>query len=114
LAQQDAYFHDLAESVPSLSPYVTQHGTVALHALLAYGAAFCTLLQSGEDPATALSNLQSQAQSVESETGFSAPETTYETIATDALIALCPSEQSTLSPTEQAQLQQVQHELAGG
>jgi hypothetical protein len=111
--QQDDFYRDLAKSVPSLSPYVTQHGTAALDALLAYGAGFCALLKDGEDPSAAISNLQSQAQSLKSRTGFTGSQTTYETIATDSLIALCPSEQSLLTTAQLGQLQQVEHTLAG-
>jgi hypothetical protein len=110
-AQQNAYFHDVTKSVPSVSSYVNQRGTAALDALLAYGSGFCTFLQAGQDPTTALGNLQTQAQNLQAKTGFTAPQTTYETIATDALIALCPSEQSSLSPDEQAQLQQVKQTI---
>jgi hypothetical protein len=110
-AQQNSYFHDLANSVPSLSSYVNQHGAAALDALLAYGAGFCTFLQAREDPPTAVSNLQTQAENLKASTGLTQSQTNYETIATDALLALCPSEQSSLTPEEQAQLRQVQQEI---
>jgi hypothetical protein len=79
--------------------------------LLAFGAGFCTFLQAGQDPPTALSNLQTQTENLRAKTGFTGSQATYETIATDALIALCPSEQSSLSPEEQAQLQQVKRNI---
>jgi hypothetical protein len=110
-AQQKNYFQDLKESVPSLTPYVDQHGNVALTTLLAFGAGYCNLLQNGDDPSAAVSSLQSQAENLTSKTGFTGSQSTYETIATDALISLCPSEQSWLTPDEQAQLQQVRHNL---
>jgi hypothetical protein len=113
-AQQRAYFHDLAYSLPSLSSYVNQHGNAALDALLAYGAGFCTFLQAGQDPPTAVSNLQTQSENLKAKTGFTGSQTTYNTIATDALIALCPAQQASLTPVEHAQLQQVERSIGAG
>jgi hypothetical protein len=111
VTQQNNYFRDLVDSDASISPYITQHARAALDALLAYGAGFCALLADGEDPSTAISNLQTQATNTQSKTGFSGSQTTYETIATDSLIVLCPSEQKVLTQTELAQLKAVEHSL---
>jgi hypothetical protein len=88
-SEENSYFHDLASSVPSLSSDVHLHGAAVLDALLAYGAGFCTFLQSGQDPSTAVSNLQTQAENLKATTGLTQSQTNYETIATDALLALC-------------------------
>jgi hypothetical protein len=113
-AQEESYFHDLQENVPSLETYVGQRGSVALDAILAYGAGFCELLRDGQDPSTAVASLQTQAGNLQSRTGFSGTEVEYEEIATDALIALCPAEESALSPDEQAELEQVEKTLGSG
>jgi hypothetical protein len=113
-AQKSAYFRDLERTDPTLTTYVTQHGQAVLVALLADGAGFCEFVAAGQDLETAVSNLQTQAQQLESNTGLPASLTTCEIIGTDALIALCPSEQSSLSSSQLAQLQQVEHNLAAG
>lgn len=111
--QQSLYFHDLSRNVPSLSTYVNEKGKSALVALLAYGAGFCGFLRAGQDPATALSSLESQAQNLVSKTGFQGSTADYQSIGTDALIALCPSQQKSLTASEQTLLQQIAHNLAG-
>jgi hypothetical protein len=112
-AQKNAYFRDLERTDPTLTSYLAQHGRSGTVALLADGAGFCGFVAAGQNPATAVSNLQRQAQGLQSKTGLSGSLTTYEIIGTDALLTLCPSEQSSLSPSQQAQLRQIEHNLAG-
>jgi hypothetical protein len=112
-SQETDYFRNLTKTIPSLPSYVNQHGNDALSALIAYGAGFCTFLQDGLDPVTAIGDLQSQAQQLTSRTGFPGSLPTYEEIGTDALLTLCPSEQGSLSPSQMAQLQQIKQELGG-
>jgi hypothetical protein len=110
-AQQNQYFQDVSRTVPALSSYVQQQGKVALDAILTYGSGFCVFLQDGDTPAEALVAVAAGAQKIESSTHFPASTTTFESIASAALLTLCPSEQTSLSAAEQTQLRQISKEL---
>ena len=73
----------------------------------------CSFLQQGYTVPNAISSLDSQAQQAASKTGFASSHESDDAIGTDALIVLCPSEQSKLTPAELAQLQQAQADLTG-
>jgi hypothetical protein len=114
-AQQDQYFRDVSKTAPLLSSYVQQQGQAALSAILAYGSGFCVFVENGEAPSDAVTSVQTGAQKIAAKTHFPASSnTTFESIATAALLALCPAEQAALSPQEFAQLRQIEQELGTG
>lgn len=112
-SQKDDYLTDLAKNDSASSTYLKQHGPTGENTLLAYGLAFCSFLQQGASISTAISSLDSQAGEAASDTGFTASQQSDNAIGTDALIVLCPSEQSKLTAAQLAQLQQVRHALGG-
>ena len=114
-SQKDDYLTDLAKNDSASSTYLEQprSGVRPGAPVLAYGLAFCSFLQQGASISTAISSLDSQAGEAASDTGFTASQQSDNAIGTDALIVLCPSEQSKLTAAQLAQLQQVRHALGG-
>lgn len=114
LAQQEAFYGDLVKDDGTvISPYVSKYGQTGLNSLLALGSGFCRFLADGTSAATALSDLQSQGQNLTDRTGFSGSQNDYESIGADAILGLCPSEESALTPAEQAQLNQIKQSISG-
>jgi hypothetical protein len=95
-AQDTKFFTDVAEADPKLAAYEQKQGNVALRALLTDGSAFCALLTRGGGLDDALVEEATGARGTESQTHLPLSVTTFNTIESVALLALCPSEQRLL------------------
>jgi hypothetical protein len=92
-AQDTRFFTDVAEADGALASYQQKRGNVALRALLTDGTAFCALLTRAGGLDAALVEEATGARSTESQTHLPLSVTTFNTIESVALLALCPSEQ---------------------
>ncbi len=95
-AQDTKFFTDVAEADPKLATYEQKQENVALRALLTDGSAFCALLTRGGGLDDALVEEATGARGTESQTHLPLSVTTFNTIESVALLALCPSEQNRL------------------
>ena len=95
-AQDTKFFTDVAEADPKLAAYEHKEENVALRALLTDGSAFCALLKRGGDLNDVLVEEATGARGTESQTHLPLSVTTFNTIESVALLALCPSEQKLL------------------
>jgi hypothetical protein len=95
-AQDTKFFSDVAEADPKLAAYEQKQENVALRALLTDGSAFCALLERGGDLNDVLVEEATGARGTESQTHLPLSVTTFNTIESVALLALCPSEQKLL------------------
>ena len=95
-AQDTKFFTDVAEADPKLAAYEQKQENVALRALLTDGSAFCALLKHGGDLNDVLVEEATGARGTESQTHLPLSVTTFNTIESVALLALCPSEQKLL------------------
>jgi hypothetical protein len=96
VAQDTKFFTDVAEADPALSAYEQKQGNVALRALLTDGSAFCALLRRGGGLDNALVEEATGVRATESQTHLPLSVTTFNTIESVAVLALCPSEQKLL------------------
>jgi hypothetical protein len=95
-AQDTKFFTDVAEADPKLAAYEQKQENVALRALLTDGSAFCALLKRGGGLDDALAEEATGARGTETQTHLPLSVTTFNTIESVALLALCPSEQKLL------------------
>jgi hypothetical protein len=110
-AQDATYLADVAQADSMLGSYIQARGNVALRALLTDGSAFCAFLQRGGGIDNAMTSLVIGANSQESQTHLPATVTTYNTIDSVALLALCPGEQRLLPATDRSRLEQLAQTL---
>ena len=103
-AQDTRFFTDVAEADPTLASYEQKQGNVALRALLTDGAVFCALLTHEKQLDAALVEEATGARSSEAQTHLPLSVTTFNTIESVALLALCQHEQKLLPPSERAKI----------
>lgn len=103
-AQDTKFFTDVAEADPKLAAYEQKQENVALRALLTDGSAFCALLKRGGGLDAALVEEATGARGTESHTHLPLSVTTFNTIESVALLALCPSEQKLLPASVRAKI----------
>ena len=103
-AQDTKFFTDVAEADPKLAAYEQKQENVALRALLTDGSAFCALLKRGGGLDAALVEEATGARGTETQTHLPLSVTTFNTIESVALLALCPSEQKLLPASVRAKI----------
>jgi hypothetical protein len=107
-AVQDArYLTDVAAVDPDLETYIQQSGSVALHALLTDGAAFCAFLRRGGGIDNALVSVAVGARSVQSTTHLPTSVRTFNTMEAVALLTLCPGEQKLVPPSVRSKVRKL-------
>jgi hypothetical protein len=111
-AQDTKFFTDVAEADPALASYEQKQENVALRALLTDGSAFCALLKRGGGLDTALVDEATGARGTESQTHLPLSVTTFNTIESVALLALCPSEQKLLPAAVRTKIRNLGKSLA--
>jgi hypothetical protein len=111
VAQDRAYFTDVAVADSSLATYEEKHGETALRALLTDGSAFCALLQRERNLDNALVAEADGARGTESQTSLPLTVTTFNTIEAVALVTLCPSEQKLLPKSVRTRIRRLGAEL---
>lgn len=107
------YLKDVTEADSALATYVSEHGNVALKALLTDGSAFCAFLARGGGIDNAMISVAIGARNLEKTTHLPSNVTTFNTIEASALLTLCPSEQTLLPPVDRKKIRSLGQELAG-
>lgn len=92
VAEDRTYFDEITEADPALVAYEQKEGNVALRALLTDGSAFCALIRHDRGIDQALVDEADGVRSTESQTSLPLSVTTFNTIESVGLLALCPSE----------------------
>jgi hypothetical protein len=98
------FLAEVTEADPSLATYEKQSGNVALQSLLTDGVAFCSFLKSDGDIDDAMVSVVAGAQRVETQTKFPMSVTTFNAVDAVALLALCPSLESSLPKSDLAKI----------
>jgi len=112
LAQDTAFFRDVAEVDPALATYEQKQGNVALRALLTDGAAFCALLRHSRGIDDALVAEAEGVRSTETKTSLPLSVTTFNTIESVSLLTLCPSELRLLPASDRSKVRRLGAALA--
>jgi hypothetical protein len=111
-AQDAKFFADVAEADGALASYEQKQQNVALRALLTDGTAFCALVTRGGSLNAALVAEAMGARSTESQTHLPLSVTTFNTIESVALLALCPSEQKLVPASTRSKIRALGKALA--
>ncbi len=111
-AQDTKYLTDVTVADPALTTYEEKQGNIALRALLTDGSAFCALLRRGGGIDQALVAEATGARSTESQTHLPLSVTTFNTVESVALLALCPSEQKLVPSSVRSKIRALGKALA--
>jgi hypothetical protein len=111
-AQDTKFFTDVAEADPALASYEQKRANVALRALLTDGTAFCALLKNGGGLDDALVEEATGARGTEPQTHLPLSVTTFNTIESVALLALCPAEEKLVPTSVRTKILNLQKSLA--
>jgi hypothetical protein len=111
-AQDTKFFTEVGEGDSKLASYELTEGNTALRALLTAGTGFCALLKLGGGLDAALVNEAVGVRSQEPKTKLPLSVTTFNTIESVALLALCPGEEKLVPAATRAKIRHLGQQLA--
>jgi hypothetical protein len=107
VAQDGQFLAEVTEADPALASYEKKAGDVALRSLLTDGSAFCAFLNRDRDIDAAMGSVAVGARQVEAQTHLPLSVTTFNAVDSVALLALCPSLQKVVPPSDRAKIREL-------
>ena len=111
-AQDGQYLMDVTEADPVLTSYVQEQGSIAMHALLTDGSAFCAFSSRDGRIDSAMVSVAIGARSVESQTHLPLSVTTFNTMEAVALLTQSPSDQKLIPRSDRVKIRELATALA--